>query len=49
MKAEEKLYLINEILGCYYECTNREIGYKDGMIDAINIILHFVDIEEETK
>ena len=49
MKAEEKLYLINEILGCYYDCTNREIGYKDGMIDAINIILHFVDIEEETK
>ena len=49
MKAEEKLYLINEILGCYYECTDREIGYKDGMIDAINIILHFVDIEEETK
>ena len=46
MKAEEKLYLINEILGCYYEYADREIDYKDGMIDAINIILNF-DKEEE--
>lgn len=49
MKAEEKLQLIDEILECYYEYADREIDYKDGMIDAINIILHFVDIEEETK
>ena len=34
MKAEEKLYL------------DREIGYKDGMIDAIEIILNF-DKEKE--
>ena len=48
MKAEEKLYLINEIMGCYYECVDREIGYKDGMIDAIDTILNF-DKEEENK
>lgn len=46
MKAEEKLHLINEILGCYYEDTDREIDYKDGMIDAIDTILNF-DKEEE--
>lgn len=46
MRAEEKLQLIDEILGCYYECTDSEIGYKDGMIDAINTILNF-DKEEE--
>lgn len=46
MKAEEKLHLINEILGCYYDCIDREIGYIDGMIDAINTILNF-DKEEE--
>ena len=48
MKAEEKLHLINEILGCYYEYTDREIDYKDGMIDAIDTILNF-DKEEENK
>ena len=48
MKAEEKLQLIDEILGCYYERTVREIGYKDGMIDAIENILNF-DKEEENK
>ena len=48
MKAEEKLYLIDEILRYYYECTDREIGYKDGMIDAIDTILNF-DKEEENK
>ena len=50
MKVEEKLYLIDEILRCYYESiTDREIGYKDGMIDAIDTILHFDNEEEENK
>ena len=46
MRAEEKLQLIDVILGCYYEYTDREIDYKDGMIDAIDTILNF-DKEEE--
>lgn len=49
MKAEEKLHLIDKILVCYYEYADREIDYKDGMIDAIDTILHFDDEEEETK
>ena len=48
MKAEEKLQLIDEILRYYYEHIDREIDYKDGMIDAIEIILNF-DKEEENK
>ena len=46
MRAEEKLYLINEILECYYDYTEIEIGYKEGIIDAINTIINF-DKEED--
>ena len=46
MRAEEKLQLIDVILEIYYDYTDREIGYKEGMIDAIDTIINF-DKEED--
>lgn len=48
MKAEEKLLLIGSLLHDYYDCIEKEVGYKDGIIDAIDIIICF-DKEEEEK
>lgn len=49
MKAEEKLKLISRIIGCYYECIERGSEYKDGIIDAIENIVHFMEYEDEGK
>lgn len=48
MKAEEKLELIESLLHNYYDYVKEEDGYKDGIIDAIDIIICF-DKEEEEK
>lgn len=48
MKSEEKLELIESLLRNYYDYVKEEVDYKDGIIDAIDIIICF-DKEEEEK
>lgn len=51
MKAEEKLLLIGSLLQDYYDCIEKEVGYKDGIINAIDTIIYFdraiIRFEEE--
>ena len=47
MTAEEKLKLIESLLHNYYDCVKEEVGYKDGIIDAICTIVEHD--REETK